>query len=620
MTVALVVVLALSVVVDVASSLSTTGGGIQHTLPTCGSGFAVLSAPPAAAVADTASVSPGYRLDFTVRGVSVGSLSTPILPVLDTTFDGVGVTTPLPGSSSLVPINELSGVDYVRVAGSWVRLNVTTIRSQGVPYRLGLAPGGAAGRQSWDDVLVFTHPRGGWIVTHPKVFDPIGVLGRSPDLSQWLRCESSGTPEHGSLCFVPASVGDSPGRVAVVPELQVVWVSPDLMALLVGSGGGDGVTDVVLTVGGVTVSVSLDEYTGSIFRTVRVLDSLAGNDVILGGGVVAAVVHYRVDGAGDGVAGASMRIGVARDSVSRVMGGVDPLDVGLMVCLFFAIVVWGTNTGSRLASSSSSDGGNNNKSTVRSVTIASIAIVVCTLLVAREADDPVTAARMSLWSHCAVDASVGRAMVSSFSVYVLLCCLLCFSLVARLASAYFLAPRGGSGSSIGGSQLSEEHPSSPVLRGLALRTSVVGASTLCMIIAAFRVFGTGFTNRSHIVTMLVMVSCIGIMSRVADCVVLIPWHFSRSAVRSIDHPGVLGSAAFVGLYVLNFLYVALISLTVILPLQTVVLSSFSITPVVHALLTVATVAFLVWLTWRWGSALTGKLPGAVVYNGVPSSL
>lgn len=560
--------------------VSTSAVIDARTFRPCGAGFAVLTPPPEAAVADTASSVPGYRLDFSIQDVSVGSLSTPLFPVLDTTTDGVGVTTPLPRSSSLIPTSDMTGTDYVRVAGEWLRLNVTTSHSQGVPARLGLVPGGVAG-MAWGDVMFFTHSRGGWIVSRPTAFDPVGVLGTNPTMSTWLHCE----PGPSGLCFVPASVGGDPGRVAVVPELQVVWVSPDRMALDTGSGA----SELVLTMGGVSVPLRLDGFATPVFRTVRVLEGLEGNDVILGGGAVSAVVHFSTTTPGGET---SMRLGLAPDAVWRVMGDVDPVDVSLMIILFLSIVVWGTNSGSRLTASG--------VSTTHSIAIAVFTMTACLFLVAREADSPVMAARMSLWTRCSVDASFGRAAVASFTSLVCVCVCVFVVLVGRLASKWLLPSSPSASPASGG-----------ILRALALRTSVVGASTLCMIISAFRVSGTGLSNRSQVVTMLVVVSCIGVMSRVADCVVLIPWHSSRPVMESVDHPGVIGSAAFVFLYTLNFLYVALVGLLVVLPLQTVVLSSFSISPVVHTLLTAVALAFLVWLTWRWGTAFTGKLPETV---------
>lgn len=553
----------------------------SRTFRPCGDGFAVLSPPPEAAVADTSV--PGYRLDFLVLDVLVGSLSTLIATVLDTTYDGVGVTTPLPRSSSLIPESDVVGTDFVRVAEEWLRLNVTTSHAQGVPARLGLAPGGVAGT-AWRDMLFFTHPRGGWFISRPTAFDPVGVLGGSPAVSTWLRCEFDADADAGvRLCFVPASVAGSPGRVAVVPELQVVWVSPDRMALDVGSGA----SELVITVGGVSVPLRLDGYATPVFRMVRVLEELSGNDVILGGGVVSGVVHFTTTADGDTL----MRLGVSPDDVGRVMGGVELVDVALMVILFLSIVVWGTNSGSRLTASGAS--------TTRSIAIAVFTMAACLFLVAREADDPVTAARMSLWTRCSIDVRFGRAVVASFTALVSVCVCVFVLLVGRLASKWLLTTT---------SPPDPGPVSGSILRALALRTSVVSASTLCMIIAAFRVSSTGLSNRSQVLTMLVVVSCIGVMSRVADCIVLIPWHSSRPTMESIDHPGVLGSAAFVFLYTLNFLYVALVGLMVVLPLQTVVLSSFSISPVVHTLLTGVALAFLVWLTWRWGAAFTGKLP------------
>lgn len=572
------IVMALSLLLLLACVVSMTHAVIDsRTFRPCGDGFAVLSPPPEAAVADTSV--PGYRLDFLVQDVLLGSLSTLLAPVLDTTYDGVGVTTPLPRSSSLIPESDMVGTDFVRVAGEWLRLNVTTSHTQGVPSRLGLAPSGAAGT-AWRDMLFFTHPRGGWFVSRPTSFDPVGVLGDDPTVSTWLRCElEAGAGRR--LCFVPASVAGSPGRVAVVPELQVVWVSPDRMALDVGSGA----SELVITVGGVSVSLRLDGYATLVFRTVRVLEGLSGNDVILGGGTVSGVVHFTTTAAGD----TSMRLGVSPDAVGRVMGGVESVDVALMVVLFLSIVVWGTNSGSRLTASGAS--------TTRSIAIAVFTMAACLFLVAREADGPVTAARMSLWTRCSVDVGFGRAVVTSFTALVSVCMCVFVLLVGRLASQWLLTTSPEPGPAPGS-----------ILRALALRTSVVSASTLCMIIAAFRVSGTGLSNRSQVLTMLVVVSCIGMMSRVADCIVLIPWHSSRPTMESIDHPGVLGSAAFVFLYTLNFLYVALVGLMVVLPLQTVVLSSFSISPVVHTLLTGVALTFLVWLTWRWGTAFTGKLP------------
>ena len=531
----------------------SAAGGV-HVLDGCGAGFVVLDwdgLRPNPVDTDGQSYRGDYVLQqpLNVGGYSLGRV------VVDTLGGDVTVAASesVAYRQASVSWDASSHTDVVGWDMDAVRVPVTTdaaVNSAGMA-----ASGHLASR--WGSVVYATHPAGGWFITDPAMFDPLGIVDGDPPPR--LTCSAPGGALPATACGVSGTLNGDAVTVVPVPELRWVLLSAADYAAHVRADLG---FRVAITLGTAVFAVGANETVGGSLHRLSPHDAVPDGVVVLGTGGAGAVVEVSREG--------WVRVGATTDAHRMYQDS--PLDAAAVTVLMLFGVSWTVMRGSRLASRAPLAW-----PLVTGTVVAATAFAVGVAEVAQWRVAP----RSVLWVECHT-AVAGTGL----GVAVLLCVL--FAAVAMFCVAAMVAAVDGAA----------PHP----VTVLALRTGVTVAGTCGVVLATVRATGIEYSKRPSMVLVTLPVVFMGIMSRAADAMV------DPLPARVVP---LRAAAAAVAVYGLSVSFVLALAVFVLQPTLVALTVPYVLKPWQQVVVVALFVAKIVWVAKFNTAVLTGVAPRKV---------
>lgn len=456
-----------------------------------------------------------YRGDFVLReDLNVGGYTLRRV-ALDTLGQNVTVATSesTPYRQESVSWDIGTQTDVVKWAFEAMRVSVTP---DAAVNSVGMAPTGQLASR-WNSVVYATNPAGGWFISEPNDFDPLGIVdGGMPDR---LLC----APVPGSLpdtaCGVAGTLDGAPVTVVLVPEMVWVLLSPADFAAVAAD-------TVTVGVGTAAFDISASEVVGGSVHRLSPHSAVADGVVVLGTGGIGAVVEVGRDG----------WVRVAPTESAHFMYSDSALDAAVVITLVITGISWTVMPTSRLHPPPPRPGDTSVLTRGRSwqVILGAIVVGVAFATAVAEMAQWRVAAKSVLWLECHM-AAAG----TQFGVYVMLGIIVAAS-VLFCATAWPVWTRD-----------------TTPLAQLSMRTAVTIAGTCGLMLATLRATGVEYSKRPSLVFVTFPVAFLSIMSRSADSSVSASGHASFAPLSN--------AAAATLVYALSAVFVLAMGVFVVQP-------------------------------------------------------